>query len=190
MKRALKYFILAAGLAALLACLALPVWLLGTTAGARFALRIISRHTDINISARIIEGNLLSALRLEKLEVGWPEGSARIEHLALTARPLDLPAGQLSFQNLSLRNVSITDNAKDKPPSLRWPAASGLLSFFSGKIERLEIDNLAYRHLEKDPLRVTGDQGLHRLEKFAIVRKQSACVVRPGRRRRKYSGRF
>ncbi len=152
MKRALKYLTLGIALAALLAGLALPVWLLGTTAGTRRILDTLSNRTNLKISAEKIEGCLAGGLLLENLEVVWPQGSVRIQRLALRAKPMDLLTGRISFQTLSLRNVSISDRAPEAPPVLHWPAASGLLHFFSGQIERLEIDDLTYRHVEKEPM--------------------------------------
>lgn len=152
MKRALKYLTLGIALAALLAGFALTVWLLGTTAGARLILDALSNSTDLKISAEKIEGRLAGDLRLDNLEIVWPQGSARIQRLALHAKPMDLLTGRVSFQILSLKNVSISDRAPEAPPVLHWPAASGLLHFFSGQIERLEIDDLTYRHLEKEPM--------------------------------------
>lgn len=148
----LTYLIVVIVLTALAAFLAGIGWLFGTTAGAHRLLEAVSRHTDIKISAEKIEGKLAGALRLENMDIQWPEGKIRIQHLELCTRPLDLLAGRLSMQNLSLKNVSISDNSPDKPPVLDWPQASGLLKFFSGKIGRLEINNLSYRHRDKQPL--------------------------------------
>ena len=152
MKRVLKYLIIAFTLATLVACLAGAAWLFGTTEGAKRLLDTVSLHTDLNISAEKIEGRLAGALRLENTDIQWPQGKIRIQRLELCTQPLDLLAGQLSIQNLSLRNVSISDNTPDTPPPLIWPRASGLIKFFSGKIGRMEINNLTYRHLDKQPL--------------------------------------
>jgi translocation and assembly module TamB len=148
----LTYFIVAIALAVLLAFLAGIGWLFGTTAGAHRLLDAVSRHTGIKISAEKIEGKLAGTLRLENVAIQWPQGKIRIQRVALSTQPLDLLAGELSIQNLSLRNVSVSDNTPDTPPRLIWPQASGVITLVSGKIERLEINNLTYRHLDKQPL--------------------------------------
>jgi len=154
LKRVLKYFIIAIAAATLLACLAVAVWLFNTDAGTRKLLDNASRYTGLKISATKIEGRLAGTLRLENLEIEFPQAHVKIQHLEMTMQSLDLIAGTLSIQNLSMRNVSILDNSPDKPPVLDWPQASGLIKFFSGKIERLEINGLTYRHLDKQPLQV------------------------------------
>ena len=152
MKRALKYLIIAAALASLLAFLALAVWLFSTNAGTRSLLDHVSRYTGLKMSATKIEGRLTDTLRLENLEIEFPQARVRIQYLEMTLQSLDLIAGTFIIQNLSLRNVSISDHTPDKPPDLIWPKASGLAKFFNGQIRRLDISNLTYRHLDKEPL--------------------------------------
>ena len=154
MKRVLKYFIIAIVLATGLACLAVAVWLLNTDAGTRSLLDHVSRYTGLKMSATKIEGRLADTLRLDNLEIEFPQAHVKIQHLEMTLQSLDLIAGTLRIQNLFMRNVSISDNSPDKPPVLDWPQASGLLKFFSAKIDRLEINDLTYRHLKKQPLHV------------------------------------
>ena len=152
MKRVLKYLIIAIALATLLACLAAAAWLFGTNAGARRLIDNVSRYTGLKMSATKIEGWLAGTLRLENLEIELPQAHVKIQHLELTLQSIDLIVGTLSIQNLSMKNVSISDNSPEAPPVLDWPQASGLIKFFSGKIERLEINGFTYRHLEKQPL--------------------------------------
>lgn len=150
----LKYLIIALIPTALLACFAAAVWLFGTEAGAHRLLDLVSRQTGLKISAEKIEGKLASTLRLENMDIQWLQGRIRIGHLTLTSAPLDLLAGQIGIQNLSLRDVSIADQTPDAPPTLVWPRASGLIAWASGSIERLEISNVAYRHRDKQPLQI------------------------------------
>jgi len=152
LKRVRKYFIIASALTALLASLALPVWLLGTTSGARCLLDAVSRHTDIKISAGKIEGKVAGALHLENTDIQWPQGKISIQSVELSTQPFDLLTGELGIHHLSLSNLSITDNTPDKPPELIWPKASGVITFLRGRIKRLAINNLTYRHLDKQPL--------------------------------------
>lgn len=154
MKRAFAYLIIAIALATLVVCLALPAWLFGTTDGAKRLLDLVSRHTDIRISAKKIEGRLAGTLRLENTDIVWPKGNVRVESLNLTVRPLDLLAGQLSIRHLSATNLTVQDNSPDTPTKLIWPRASGLIAFFSSEIERVEITNLWYRHLDKEPVKI------------------------------------
>lgn len=154
MKRVLKYFIIAIVLATGLVCLAIAIWLFNTDAGTRSLLDHVSRYTDLKMSATKIEGRLADTLRVDNLEIEFPQTHVKIQHLEMTLQSLDLIAGTLHIQNLFMRNVSISDNSPDKPPVLDWPRVSGLLKFFSAKIDRLAINDLSYRHLKKQPLQI------------------------------------
>ncbi|MEE9910185.1 MAG: translocation/assembly module TamB domain-containing protein [Deltaproteobacteria bacterium] len=155
MRRAFTYFIIALVLAALAACIALPVWIFGTTAGAKKLLDAVSGCTPIRISAGTIEGKLAGTLRLENITIAWPQGTARIRRLEMSAQPLDLLLGQVGIRHLSLKDLSVQDNTPEKPPTLVWPRATGLVAFFSGQVGRCEISNLAYRHLDKQPVEIS-----------------------------------
>lgn len=145
---------IALAVTALLACLAAFVWLLGTTSGTRKLLDTISGYTGLTISATRIEGHLAGTLRLENVDIKLPQMHIRIQHLELTAQTLELFAGTLSIQNLSMRNVSILDSSPDQPPILEWPRTSGVIKSLKAGVERLEIHDLTYRHLEKEPLQI------------------------------------
>ncbi|MRR16823.1 MAG: hypothetical protein EG826_10250 [Deltaproteobacteria bacterium] len=154
MKRVFAYFIFTAMTAVLIAGLALPAWLFGTTSGAKQVLGMVSSFTGIRISAQKVEGRLAEKLRLENTEITWPRGTVRIERLEMGVRPLDLLAGQLSIRHLSAVHPVIQDNSPDTPPTLIWPRAAGLIIFFSGAIEKGEITNLRYRRLENQPVKI------------------------------------
>lgn len=154
MKRVLKYLMIATTLAAVLVCLVAVAWLFGTKAGAHRLINMVSRQTGLKISAEKIEGNLTSTLRLENTDIQWPQGKIKIQYAALSASPFALFAGRLGIKNLSLKNVSISDQSPDTPPKLIWPRVSGLIALMSGNIERLEINHITYRHLDKQPLHV------------------------------------
>ncbi|MFO7570016.1 MAG: translocation/assembly module TamB domain-containing protein [Smithellaceae bacterium] len=148
----LKYLISGLALSAFLAWMGFCVWLFGTTAGAVWMMETVSRHTTVKISSTAIEGFLAGSLRLENLEIVWPQGSARIQNLAWRARPLDLLTGRLGMQHVTLSEVEISDRTPEAPPEIQWPAASGLIRFSKATIERLDISRLTYRHLEKEPV--------------------------------------
>ena len=143
---------IALAVTALLACLAALVWLFGTTSGTRRLLDTVSAYTGVTLSAARIEGHLAGTLRLENVDIKLQQMHIRIQHLELTAQTLELIAGTLRIQNLSMRNVSIMDSSPDQPPVMKWPRTSGLIKALQARIERLEINDLTYRHLEKEPL--------------------------------------
>jgi translocation and assembly module TamB len=153
LKRILKYFILAVIPVALLACLGAAVWLFGTTAGAVRLIELVSRHTDVNISATAVEGALVGELRLTGLDVRMPQSQITIEHLEWRLQPRYLFMGVLHVQQLSVRDVQVVDSAPETPTVLDWPKVPLMMESLNVEIERLAIDGLTYRRLDRDPVR-------------------------------------
>ncbi len=157
MKRAATYGLIAALVAALIGAVAVgAAWLAGTTDGARWLVDAVSRHTPLTISARTIEGRLFDRLRLGDVRVALAPVEVGIERLDFRWSPFGLLSGRVAAKELTLTGVSIHDNTpRGTPPDLTWPRVSGMAGFFDGRIDRLRVDGLTYRHLDGPPVNVT-----------------------------------
>ncbi len=135
-----------------MASLAAGAWIFGTANGARWLLAAAARGASVTITAKSVEGQLAQTLKLRQLHIRWTQGNATVDELQLSARPWTLLGGTLRIPSLTLKNVAVTDNAPEKPPVLKWPKVSGLALWLGAAIDHLDIENLTYRHLDKQPL--------------------------------------
>ena len=156
MKHTLRYGMSAIVLAALLAGSTLA-WLVATTAGARWLMAAVSRHTQVKITARQVEGRLIGHLRLKGVQIALPRQKAEIYGLELRWQPLLLLAGKVSIEELSLGRVRILDTSpkRETPPVLVWPRVSGIPELLDGELKRLRIIDLTYRRPNEAPVAVT-----------------------------------
>lgn len=156
MKRTTRYLLAAVAAAALLAGGWGVGWLAGTTAGARWLLASVSRHTAVQITARQVEGRIFGRLRLAGVRVTLPQKEAELDSLELRWRPLLLLAGELKVRELTLRGVRVLDHgpAPAKPPDLSWPRLPGITTLLDGQVDLLRVDGLSYRHLDGEPVTV------------------------------------
>jgi translocation and assembly module TamB len=100
---------------------------------------------------------MLDHLRLEGVRITVAQVQVQLDSLELRLQPFLLLARTVGVKELTLQGVLIRDNTplnKETPP-LAWPQASALVKFFAGKIARLQVDNLTYRHLDEQPWSVT-----------------------------------
>lgn len=131
-------------------------WLTGSAEGTRWLLDSLSRHTAFKISAGQVEGRLRDRLQLSDLHVTLAPFQIEIERLTFHWRPFFLLTSTVAVQELTLAGVHIQDNTPEEtPPDLAWPRVPGVVNLFHGKIERLRVDDLTYRHLDKQPVRIT-----------------------------------
>ncbi len=152
MKRLFKIILLTLLGLMLLAGLMLPVWLLGSTSGARFLFASVSKHTPVSISASRIEGRLAGDFFLERFTLAWPQGKIHIGKLAWSAKSLHWITGRIDFEKISLSDVAIEDHAPDTPPTLSWPQVPVWTKLLDVKIDRLEATNFSYRKRQEDPV--------------------------------------
>ena len=142
----MKYGLMAALAAVLIAAAWGAVWLGGTADGARWLMGAVSRHTPLAISARTIEGRLFGDLRLQGVRLALAPVEAEIESLGFRWQPLRLFTGSIAARELTLAGVAIRDNSPGgKPPDLTWPRVSGIAGLFAAEIGRLEVNGLTYR---------------------------------------------
>jgi translocation and assembly module TamB len=131
-------------------------WILGTPAGARWAVARLSSMTTLSIETEKVEGRLWDGLSLKEVAVRWRSGSFRAEKIYLRWRPLDLVYGDISVGRLMFFGLDVQDDRpqEKKPPDFSWPQVSGLPASLSAKIEKFEVRVLTYRRLQESPFRV------------------------------------
>lgn len=156
MKRAGKYRLISIVLAALIAAAGwAAVWLLGTADGARWVMNAVSGHTPVVISARQVEGRLFDALSMRGVRIVAASFQVEIQGLDYRWQPLRLLSGKLSIQELTLAGVNVQDNTPaGMDPDLVWPRISGPAGLIGGAVERLQVNGLTYRHLDREPIRL------------------------------------
>ena len=132
-------------------------WLVGTEAGARFALTRLPGAVGYRVTVRGVEGRLWDRLRLSGVRLDKPQLTAQIDRLDLDWRPSDLFHEKLSVRALSLLGVRIQDDQppSGKPPQLGWPRVSGLARRFAARVASLQLSALSYRHLKEPPVELT-----------------------------------
>ncbi|MBE0597415.1 MAG: hypothetical protein IH614_09105, partial [Desulfuromonadales bacterium] len=156
MKKLLLYSLLAV---VVLSCLlaATAVWLLGTEAGARFAVAMVPRLSAAELRVGELAGTLGADLRLNDIHLAWPDGSASVEQLRLRWRPRQLLHRHLQVDELTLHGVQLQLPAREKAdadestlfdPGLPPPE---LLPGFSGVISQLHLTDLALHRPEEAP---------------------------------------
>lgn len=148
MLRFLRIFLLLA----LLIGAAGAAWVAGTTEGARWLLGAVSRFTQVEITARTVEGRLLDRLGLGGLRIGMQGREVAIDRLDLAWQPLRFMLGRIHIDELVVRGVRIRDDTPRTPLSLAWPRLPGAAELFTGRLERLEVKDLAYRKLDDAPI--------------------------------------
>ncbi|BCR05566.1 hypothetical protein DESUT3_26350 [Desulfuromonas versatilis] len=150
------------GCLALAAALAAAVyWLLWTTSGAEWALGAASRWTPLEIAAGRVDGVLAKRLRLEQLEVDWPQGGASAAQLELDWHLAALLRGHLEVEQLRGAKIEVRlPPPAEEPPEPRekapfafsWPRLSGLPLRLQADIRRLDVTELILRPATGEPL--------------------------------------
>ena len=154
MKRPTKY-LLGALTAVLLVGLAVTVtaWVAGTTEGTRWFLTSVPRLMGIRISAQKVEGRLLDRLHLTGVRIDRSRQKLELDSLVLEWQPRTILSGTVAVSELSLHGVRIQDNTPAATTTdLSWPRVSGIAAHLDGKIDRLRLDGLSYRHLDGQPV--------------------------------------
>lgn len=137
------------------------VWVVATNQGSRWLLESVASLGGVRFSAQNIEGRIIDKLRLTKVRVDLDQQHLELDTLELRWKPSLLLAGTVAVQELVIKGVRIQDNAPvdNKPPNLVWPRVSENAQLFDGKIARLLVTNISYRHMQEQPVPVTSIAG-------------------------------
>ncbi len=138
------------------AVIGMSSWLLGTSQGASWLIRIISNRAGVKTEFRKIEGRLWDSITLEGIQVRWDNGNAKVENLFLEWHPLMILTGAVGINKLIVSKAVLQDNRPDekKPLNLSWPKISGLPGRVDAWIDELEIREFDYYRLEETHIRV------------------------------------
>lgn len=137
--------------------LTVVIWAAVTPQGTRWLLEAAIPLSGVSLSVKKIDGKIIDRLLLTGVRLNMAQQKVEIDTLELRWKPLLLLSGTIAVQELNLGGVRIQDDAppNNKPPILSWPKASGNAQLFDGSIGRLQVSNLSYRTLQKQPELVT-----------------------------------
>ena len=99
-------------------------WMITTTPGAHFFLRVVSFFAPFHMEAREIEGNLAApSLSVKGLNIRWAGGEMTLASLDLVWQPGEIWRRNLLLKKVSARGILIRYRhpATRKPPELFWP---------------------------------------------------------------------
>ncbi|NVN91528.1 MAG: hypothetical protein HXX11_13135, partial [Desulfuromonadales bacterium] len=141
--------------------LALFVWVVSTPQGARWLLASVATLSGGRFSALKVQGKMREHLLLSGVRVDLGQQKLELDSLELRWKPLLLLTGTIAVQDLLITGARIQDDAPldTKPPDLNWPRASQPVRLLDGRILRLRVTNLSYRHLREQPLLLTSLAG-------------------------------
>jgi translocation and assembly module TamB len=132
-------------------------WLLGTEAGARFAMDRVVAASPVSIETRGLAGTLAGPLHLEALRVDTPVARVEVDELALDWSPLALLAGHVRIMSLHAGRLLVelreTDPG-DGPSEL--PALGLPLRIDELVIERADASSSGKALLTEAELRLAG----------------------------------
>jgi len=136
-------------------------WAVATTQGSRWLLTSVVPLSGISFSAQRIEGRIIDHLIITGVRVDLTQQKLESDKIELRWKPLLLLAGTVAVQELVINGVRIQDNAPpdNKPPTLAWPRLSERAQLFDGRIMRLRVSNISYRHLQEQPVLVNDMAG-------------------------------
>ncbi len=138
----------------LLLVLALMVWLVGTSAGARMSFHLLALMTGGQIQADNVRGSLASQLEIARLDIVWGDDRITIRELKLQWQPEALRNRLLLINDLHLEQLTLlrakqTDTGpRHQPTSLELP--------FQVTLDRLRIDHLSIQQDHQAQLAMTG----------------------------------
>ncbi|MSN26229.1 MAG: translocation/assembly module TamB [Geobacter sp.] len=141
--------------------LAAITWSVATTQGSRWLLTSVVPLSGISFSAQKIEGRILDHLIITGVRVDLAQQKLESDKIELRWKPLLLLAGTVAVQELVINGVRIQDDvpADNKPPTLDWPRLSERAQLFDGRIMRLRVTKISYRHLQEQPVLVNDMAG-------------------------------
>ena len=131
------------------------LWLGGTQGGVRWLLATLASRSGIAYSAQKVEGRL-DRLHLEGVRLALGKVRVEIDRADLRWTPRALPFRRILVQDLAVQGVRIQDDTprKPEPQPFLWPAVPEAVAGLRGRLERLEVLDLAYRRLDDPPVKV------------------------------------
>ena len=139
-------------LATVLMVAGIVAWLFYTETGAQYLFTRLVRFVPAKVETTGISGTLASEFAVRDLRVTGEGRRLVIGKTILQWRPWELPLGKVVLAKLVFDEVSLQDDGPDEPLDLTWPRFPGVLSWFQGRIDKLEIRGLAYRKQGKEIL--------------------------------------
>jgi translocation and assembly module TamB len=134
-------------LATILVFTGVVAWLFYTETGAQYLVTRLIRFVPARIETAGISGTLASELAVRDLRIiSISEGHRlTIGKASVQWRPWELLLGKVVLAKLVLLEVSLQDGRPDEPIGLTWPRLPGVMSWFQGRIDQIEIRRLVYR---------------------------------------------
>ncbi len=134
-------------------------WVLGTSTGAGWLLRNLSRWTPVAVEVEEVNGRLAGNLYLENVQVHWPQGTASAREFLILWEPAKLLQGRLLVNELGLTGIKVelppsaeAPEAEPVPFDFRWPTVSGLPLRLEAEVRKLQVTDLAVRQPDREPL--------------------------------------
>ncbi len=137
-------------LATILVFTGIVAWLFYTETGAQYIIARFIRFVPAKIETARISGTLASELTVSDLRVTGEGRRLTIGKTILQWRPWELPMGKVVLAKLVFQEVSLQDDLPDEPLDLTWPRFPGVLSWFQGRVDQLEIRGLVYGQQGKE----------------------------------------
>jgi translocation and assembly module TamB len=133
---------------------------LWTPNGIRWVLEMIPRFSNVRCSAERVSGRLAGAMKVEGLEIAWPEGRIKIQKYESEMAPWMLWQGRLVFKQIRADHLSWEDLSQEKKPlNLNLPKISGFLTRLWLEVSSFDLEDIQYRSLNETPLVLTSIRG-------------------------------
>ena len=130
--------------AAILVVAGIVAWLFYTESGAQYLFTRLVRFVPARVETAGISGTLASELAVRDLRVTGEGRRLTIGKTVLQWRPWELPLGKVVLAKMVFQEVSLQDERPNEPLDLTWPRFPGVLSWFQGRVDQLEIRGFAY----------------------------------------------
>ena len=132
----------------------LVVWALNTPEGTRALLKTISTLTPLEIDTQEISGRLMDDLKIQGLQIRWPQGELKARFFHLQWRATDLWNRRIIIQEISLEGVHLKDDRTytGKISLHGWPTVPFWLSKIQGRVDSLQIQSMVYQRLQENPV--------------------------------------
>jgi translocation and assembly module TamB len=137
------------------------IWLLGTSEGARWLLRMVSRWSSVKIEAERVSGRIVDELHLEGINIYWPEGRMQIDKFVARWRPIDLFLAKITFQDINLDRAQLQDDRPESKisPDLTLPKMPGPPVGLHLEVRSFRLNELIYRRLDRSSFKVVNISG-------------------------------